>query len=349
MQTRRVTSRTEPQGLPWSRAASLFGSGRAALAGLVTWGAARHGWRRVWLPSYNCPEVPAALLRGSSGADPGVGVELRAYPDARLDVEADVDDIPAGAGDAVVIVNQLGVRPRPAIAGLRRRGIVVIEDHSHDPASAWALESTADFAFASLRKTLPIEDGGAVWSPRGLDVPPEPPAPVSPTAGRLAASLAQRGDAASADRLRFRALARASAGTAEPQPQAPMSPVARALLPQMPVLAWRERRRQNLGILSEAVGAGRGVTVLCAPVGAVAFALTLVFDDADARTAARRGLIDHAVVPVVLWPLDPAHDWGAGPADADLSSRILSIHGDQRYEADDIRRLASILRAAIGG
>lgn len=342
-------TRTDPKTLPWLRAASLFGSGRGALAGLVAWGAERRAWRRVWLPSYNCPEVPAALLRVSAGANSGTGVELHAHPDIRLDAPADVDAIPAEAGDVVVIVNQLGVRHRPDVAGLRRRGIVVIEDHSHDPASAWALESTADFAFASLRKTLPIEDGAAVWSPLGLDLPPEPPDAGSPTAGRLAVRLAQPADAASFERLRFRALARSSAGSAEPQPGAPMSPVARALLAQMPALAWRVHRRRNLDILADAVASAPGATLLRAPEGGVAFALTLVFDDADARIAARRALIDRAVVPVVLWPLDPARDWGVGPADADLSSRILSIHGDQRYDADDMRRLARVLRAALGG
>ena len=53
-------------------------------------------------------------------------------------------------------------------------------------------------------------------------------------------------------------------------------------------------------------------------------------------------------MPAVLWPLDPARDAGTGPDDADLSSRILSIHADQRFTEADIRALAAILRAALG-
>ncbi len=337
------TARPDTTELPWLAGASLFASGRDSLAALVRWGAHRHRWRCVWLPSYNCPEVPAALL-----ASAGEGVELRAYPDAALEAPPDLDAIPAGPGDVVVVVNQLGVRARPDIARARGRGVVVVEDHSHDPASSWALESGADFAFASLRKTLPIPDGGAVWSPHGYGLPPEPRGD-DPGRERLARALHARDWRSAPDeRLRFRALARAAAGPGEPRPGAAISPVTRALLPQMPVRAWRERRRRNLDILADAAAAA-GARILGAPGGGVAFALTLVFDGADARAAVQGALTARAAVPAVLWPLDPARDWGAGPADADLSSRILSVHGDQRFDAHDVRRLATLLREALAG
>ena len=51
----------------------------------------------------------------------------------------------------------------------------------------------------------------------------------------------------------------------------------------------------------------------------------------------------------MLWPLDPARDWGVDEADADLASRILSIHADQRYDEVDMRHLAGVLREALGG
>jgi hypothetical protein len=340
--------------LPWLEGASLFASGSDALAGLVRWGLRRHGWRRVWLPSYYCPDVPAALVAAA-----GREVELRAYPDASLWRPTDQGVVPAAAGDVVVVANQLGVRPRPAMTRLAGHAVIV-EDHSHDPGSAWALESHADYAFASLRKTLPIPDGGAVWSPQGRELPPEPAGEdgtngngdlARRSADRLAAALDRRGrvDAAVDDRLRFRALARTAAGPAGAASSGGISPVSRALLPQMPIRAWRERRRRNLEVLADAAASVPGARILGAPAGAVAFALTLVFDSARARRRAQRALVSRAVVPAVLWPLDPARDWGAGPAEADLSGRILSIHGDQRYGGADMRRLADILREALGG
>jgi hypothetical protein len=41
---------------------------------------------------------------------------------------------------------------------------LLVEDHSHDPFSPWAVGSSADYAFCSLRKTLPVPDGGLLWS-----------------------------------------------------------------------------------------------------------------------------------------------------------------------------------------
>jgi hypothetical protein len=87
--------------------------------------------------------------------------------------------------------------------------------------------------------------------------------------------------------------------------------------------------------------------VLGARAGGVAFALTLVFDTAEQRLAAQARLAARAVVPTVLWPLGATRDWGVSEPDADLSSRILSIHGDQRYDESDMRRLAGIIREAL--
>lgn len=328
--------------LPWLDTAALFGSGRDALAALVRWGMAGEGWRRVWLPSYNCPEVPAALLTSVAGA------QLLSYPDAMLDAPPALDALPIEAGDVVMVVNQLGIRPRPDVAPVRDRGAIVVEDHSHDLGSPWALESDADYAFASLRKTLPIPDGGAVWSPRGRALPPEPEADEGREVPRLAEVLRRRPPGPSAQLL-FRALARSAARPGEPAPGMPIAGVSRALLPHMPIRAWRDRRRRNVEILAEASASTAGVRVLVAPEGGAAFALTLVFDDPLARDAARRELIARAVVPVVVWPLDPAGDWGAGPADADLATRILSVHVDQRFDAADMRHLAVILREALAG
>ena len=197
--------------LPYLRNASLFASGRDALVALVRWGAIRHGWRRVWVPSYYCPEVPAAL---AAIADV---VELLVFPDHALWAPTQVGAIPAIRGDVVVLANQLGVRPRPdtdAMDAITAGGVTLIEDHSHDLGSEWALRSGADYAFASLRKTLPLPDGGAVWSPRGLELPPEPAdaADSTPSATRRLgqALAAQLGRSATdgAGPLRFRALAR---------------------------------------------------------------------------------------------------------------------------------------------
>lgn len=334
--------------LPWLDEASLFASGSDALVALVRWGARRRGWRRVWLPSYYCPEVPAALAALAAGE-----VELLAYPDHTLTAPPAVEWIPAVPGDVVVVANQLGIRSAPDAARVAASGAVVVEDHSHDLGSAWARESHADYAFASLRKTLPIPDGGAVWSPRGLELPPEPTEADDPggaAVGRLAAALQRRAaQAGPADhRLLFSAFARSAARQVGSMSRPAISPVSRALLAHMPAGAWRERRRLNFEILLREVELPPSAHVLLPPAGGVAFAFTVVFHAEADRERAERALVARAVVPTVLWPLDPSRKPGAGRADGDLSRRILSVHCDQRYDEAAMRLLAEILSVALG-
>jgi hypothetical protein len=115
----------------------------------------------------------------------------------------------------------------------------------------------------------------------------------------------------------------------------------------MPAVAWRDARRRNHAQLVAQVALPAGCRVLSAPDGGVAFAYTLVFDIAEQRGAARQSLTERAVVPTIIWPLDPARHPGAGPADADLSARILSVACDQRYTEADIRHLAAVVREAL--
>ncbi len=336
--------------LPYLRNASLFASGRDALVALVRWGAIRHGWRRVWVPSYYCPEVPAAL---AAVADV---VELLVFPDHAIWAPTQVGAIPAVRGDVVVLANQLGVRPRPdtdAMEAITAGGVMLIEDHSHDLGSGWAQRSGADYAFASLRKTLPLPDGGAVWSPRGLELPPEPAdagdsaPPATRRLGEALATQLGRSAADGAGPLRFRALARSGSRPSGTGAGQGILPISRALLPGMPVDAWRERRRRHLEILENEVELPPSARLLPAPEGGVGFAFTIVFAGHDQRRRAQRALVARAVAPVVLWPLDPFRSRGVGGPDVDLSRRILSIHCDQRYDEADMHRLGAILRDAL--
>jgi hypothetical protein len=140
----------------------LLFSGRDALRLVVAVGVKERRWRRLWIPDYFCQDVVAALV--------GTGLALQAYADDPLRQAPDLPD--ARSGDAVLVVNYFGLRERVAFP--RRDGVELIEDHTHDPESEWARTSTADFCVASLRKTLPLPDGGVLWSPHGHALPPEP-------------------------------------------------------------------------------------------------------------------------------------------------------------------------------
>ncbi len=315
---------------------------------LFAWGAREHGWRRVWLPSFYCQDVAAAL--GELSAD---GVELRAYADAPDREEPEIAGLRVERGDVVVVANHFGIRRAPASLDTVAHNAVIVEDHSHDLAGPWAKNSGAHYAVASLRKTLPLPDGGVAWSPRALALPPEPPltdAHAAAALDRLSAMVLKARYLAgqAVDKDAFRARAVSGAERISEGPPSGIAPVSRAMLPSFPVRAWREQRRENHETLLRALGTLCNVRVSAPVPGAVAFALTLVFDTPNQRDAVRRALIAARVYPAVLWPLDDPQIGDIPTEHVDLARRLLSIHCDQRYVATDMLRVAEILKPLVG-
>jgi hypothetical protein len=327
--------------------APLYSTGRTALRALLAHGAAREGWRRLWVPAYYCPDVIPALR--------AAGPEVRAYPAGPEWSDAP----PAAPGDAVLAVNFFGLAsgPPPWLAG--RRGVALIEDHTHDPGSDWARASQADWCVASLRKTLPVPDGGSLWSPRGHPLPPPPrrdPAHEDTAAEKLAAMalkrayLAGRAELKPTYRMLFAEAEEALARQGEGAAPAAASAWTEALVRRMPVEKWRRRRADNHATLSALLGDLPAARVL-APADADRAApavCTLVLDAPERRDRLRTALIARSVYPAVLWSLaDGPH----GPVPAgllDLSRRALALHCDMRYDADDLARVAALVRESLG-
>ncbi|HSD66851.1 MAG TPA: hypothetical protein VLF95_09130 [Vicinamibacteria bacterium] len=320
---------------PWSgRRSTLWGSGRDAMRALLAWGREELGFERVLVPSFFCPDVTAALARE---------LPVAVYPDGPEDpLPARVE---AGDRDVLLVVNTYGRRagPRPDTAA------VVLEDHSHDPLSPWAFESAADYAVASLRKTLPLPDGGVLWSPKGRDLPAErgpTPAHARATSDRLVAMAWKRqyleGRAVGKDAF----LARARAGEAAIGGGgiSGITRLSRERLAALPSRAWRERRARNLTAFACALGEVPGVRRLEAP-----FAATLLFDCPGRREQVRSALLAARVYPAVLWPLEPSVHPGVPPRHRDLSRRVLSLHCDFRYGERDMERVAEAVRRAAAG
>lgn len=323
---------------PWGRTAvTLWGSGRDALRAVIAHGRQRGGWRRLYCPSFYCQDVLLALARE---------IELVVYRDAPLRPAA---ILPRTAADeALLVVNVYGMRPRPEPAG----DGVVIEDHTHDPWSEWACFSRAHYAVASLRKTLPVPDGGALWSPRSLELPEE----RCPTAAHARACLDRlsamvlkahylRGHEVGKDA--FRALAVAGErGLGSGGEISGVSAFTRARLPTLATTRCHAARARNRAVLCEALGRVRGAAVLDTP-----FAVTLVFDGPGAaarRDRVRAALADTRVYAAVLWPLEPAAVAGIPAAHAELARRVLTLHCDFRYAPGDMLMVAERVRRVCG-
>lgn len=322
---------------PW-RGGLLVGSGRDALRLVARHGRAARQWRRFWIPTYLCQEVVAAIATE--------GLPLVAYPD----LPGRPLELPAASpGDAVLVVNTFGRRGGPPPAP--PPGVDLVEDHTHDPTSPWAFVSRAEYAVASLRKTLPVPEGGVLWSPRGLPLPPAPPLTLArreaAEAKRQAMVLKSRYlDGESVEKEEFRRLALAGEARIASGEVSAMSDETRALLETLPARRWRAARARNQAFLAARLAHLHWLEVLTVEApSAVCFSAVLVFDQPVRRDRVRTGLIARRVYPAVLWPLEETVLPVGGEARA-LSRRILSLHCDARYTEADMARVADLVEEA---
>lgn len=333
--------RPVPDGpsLPWPTPNRLYGlATHAVIQALASVPASTR--RRLHVPSYFCPEV-VATWRGAS-------IEVAKYLDDPRWTEPDWETVRPEAGDAVLAVNFFGVRGQGQWAAWRERrpDVLLVEDHSHDPGSAWARNSTADFAIASLRKTLPISDGGILWSPRGAALPP--PLGHDDDNGshqkREAMALKGRFLAGMAiDKAAFRALqVRGEATMLASAPAAISEWSAKRIGMGLP-LAWRTRRRRNVARLIELIEPFETMRPMFTSwrPGQCPFSLVLLFSSESSRDACRSMLVANHIYPPVHW----GQRADATDAAKALSRRILTIPADQRYGARDIDRIWATLLA----
>lgn len=335
---------------PWRAGGLWFGSGRDALKSLVCHLTASAGCRRIWVPSYYCDAVVAAFDE--------VGVEVRRYCDHPLVSSTNlVLPVDLDGADVVLVVNYFGHRRRPTLS---TQGVVV-EDHTHDPWSAWATESQADYCFASLRKTLPIPDGGVLWSPAGKPLPPcVPPtrehrlASADRLAGMILKSSYLAGE--DVDKARFRELLTRGEALLGRGPVSGGSELGDEIARAFPAQSWRECRAVNWRILATALEELPVLSILRPEEGCCPYAVTLLAESIQERDRIRRGLIDHDVYSAVLWR---EAEGSVGPGDhlqsserdtgRSLSERILSLHCDGRYTPEDLEHVAAAIRTLVEG
>jgi len=332
---------------PWSRANVLCASGRDALRILIEHGLAKHGWKRLYVPCYYCREVVASLV--------STGIEVRLYSDGPLDPVPNTGAVAACPGDVMLRVNFFGLRGRLGTASVCPPGAEIIDDFSHDPWCHDAWNGDSDWAIASLRKTLPLPDGGVLWSPRGHALPRQP---ALTRAHRLVSLQKLSAMLLKTEYLRGKPVAKETYRRLAESSEAGLSQGSisgapewtRALVECLPALAWRDRRRDNHETLSTALADIPGLKIPqpSDDTRTCPFSAIVIADDRALRDRIRAALISRSVYPAILWPLDePIID--QIPADyIDLSHRMFSIQCDARYTPSDMIRVAEMIRQANG-
>ena len=294
---------------------------------------------RLWLPDYFCHEV---ATRWSEAAEVVLYEDDPRWPEPRW------ESLAPGRRDVVVAVNYFGVREGGGWSAWRSgTECVLVEDHAHDPVSEWAVASGADYAFSSLRKTLPVPDGAILWSPRGLDLPDQPAGGAEGSELKLAAMLLKGEYLAGGEddlKERFRRLQVDGEERLAGSPPAGASPATREMLVRGVPLAWRAARASNTARLVTALHDWELAEPLFTewPADAAPLGAAFVFGAREDRDRVREALREADVYC-------PVH-WGdlAGSASErvrDLAGRILTIPTDWRYSASDMARIASIARA----
>ena len=319
--------------------ANLYADGRQALIHLYQ----TQGWQRLWVPEYFCYEVVESLKQ--AGLDIRFYSDYPGYTDDSKTLEAIQRNGYFKPTDAILRVNYFGTRSYRSSEKLSVAA--VIEDHTHDLIGDWVKNSRADWCISSLRKSLPVPEGGILWSPAGLNLPK---APESSEENERIASI--RWDAM---KLKARYLAGEDveksafrAGYVDTEDYFDTAGVcaidesSREYLRTFDIQDWYRRKRENWDILKDIKK--DGVKVLKPEdYGCYPFSLILQFDDINKRDIVRKALIEKCIYPAILWSVPPT-----GDGEVFVFSRtMLSIHCDARYSKEDILSMKSIIESIL--
>lgn len=319
--------------------ANYYADGRQTLIHLYK----SHSWERLWIPEYFCNDVIQSLK--DAGLNLMFYCDWPNYEDDNLSLNNIQKNRLFRPTDAILRVNYFGLRSYRTSEDLSVAA--VIEDHTHDLIGDWARKSTADWCIASLRKTLPIPEGGILWSPKGLPLPDAPE------------SFEKNEDIAS---IRWNAMKQKSRYIAgDCIEKAVFRPVyvdtevffdscdvcaidarSQEYLLSFDIDSWYQRKMDNWRLLSDIkspyVRILKPENANCYP-----FSLILVFRSRDKREYARKALIENCVYPAILWNIPV-------PVNGDIfmmSNNMLSIHCDARYSEEDIQQLKFIIQKVI--
>ncbi len=321
-----------PGDLPPHHRAGWFMAARSALMAA----AMRPGIARVWLPSYLCD----SMLPGLESS----GKEIRYFP-----VPADLRSGDLGwtrelsPADMVVVIAYYGVQPPPDLTGAirDRRGYLVLDESGCPPTAG--TNPDADSVVYSPRKLAGVPAGGILVDLSEKLAPfPTPIAPPAELADGIGRAFDLRGrfddaGAAGSDR-RWYAAAQDWERTYPAGLWGIDERSRRILADGLPWSAIAARRRANHAFLADALRSWRLTSLAedsTCPLGYV-----LALDAPELRDGLRSALIAGSIYPPIHWALPPAVPSHYSESH-DLSARTLTLACDQRYDFQDMERIAA--------
>lgn len=316
------------------RNATLLADGRQCIVVLIR----QYGWMRIWMPDYFCYEVIDTIKEQT-------GIEVMYYEDNPLH-EGQVENLPFEEGDVLLRMNFFGMRGQ---RNNKKIPCSVIEDHTHDMFGHWALYSDADWCIASIRKSLPLPEGGMMWSPQGHTLtvsvlPTDENEQIAATRweGMKMKTQYLNGAAVSKDEFRKR-YTETEEWFDKAEPTLIDERSKKVVNKQLDINLWQGAKRRNWKLLKSLVNSDVCKILKPEDETCTMFSLVLLFDTKEQKDMVRKQLIDACVYPAILWAVPESASENARC----FSERMLSVHCDGRYTEDDIRQLANILNKAF--
>lgn len=311
--------------------ATLFASGRQAIYTAVMMASAK----RLWIPAYFCYEVIDTLR--------SYGLEIAYYDDHPL----------AGVGESSVLmrlnpdeamlqVNYFGLRAsnvRPNTAA------VVIEDQTHNLTASGG----GDVKVASLRKSLPVALGGAIFTSSQNTLTLSRSTETEILASKRYSymrlkSMYLRGEISSKDT--FRSGFVESEGEVSSLPISQIDPTSKKLINDIDVYSLYSKKLQNWNYVNGRLGRRLDI-IKPEDSSCIPFSIVILTTDKSERDTLREYFISRSIYPAVLWTLPPFQK-DIYPEAFDLSERLLSLHCDYRYDLGDMERLCKVIEEFYG-
>lgn len=318
--------------------AQFYGCGRHAMNNLIDYHLNTGKWKKLFVPIYFCYEVIDAIRE--------TGIELVFYNDYPLanDIEV-ISNLNFVEGDVILRMNYFGLREYRDNSKLN---VDVIEDHSHNLNSNWAKNSNADWCVASLRKTLPIPDGGVIWSPKGNIVPE---AIVTANHEKLVhlrfGAMIQKRDYllnknVSKDEYRRKYIE--SENLFVGSEVSGMSSNSRELIKKLPgnIDIYK---KDNFSKISKLLQGYDDISILKPESSDInPFSLILLFKTSNIRDFIRGYLTNNKIYTAILWKIRNEY---CPNEILDFSKRMLSLHIDFRYNMDDMVTISKKIECGL--
>ena len=320
---------------------NLYSTGRDAIRDLIIWGKSKGLFKRIWLPSYYCPHVTAAIK--------STGIKCEYYSDNPWFEKPNLKGKVLSNNDLFLYVNYFGLRYKLDLE--LEAEVFIIEDHTHSPFSEWADKSEADWCFASLRKTLPIPDGGILWTKKN-NLPPQPGIDpiheirfLNKLTGMLLKSKYLAGQ--NVDKEIFRNFFLHGEKLMDTDLLSSISKYSQKVIYELPVNKWQNIRKENFYVLLSILENQKNIQVLKPDItkDIAPFSAVIIFSSEHLKMKVFKELLKRNIYTAILWDLNGCNT--CSKDDLDFSQRMISVHCDMRYSEEDMHYIGNTILELI--